>query len=72
MNSIKYKSRRISAPTRFGTGVPSSGTLTKTKEHKSNTPVQVLIVLTVIIKILKYYIIILNIRNCTNMSLFVH
>jgi hypothetical protein len=40
---------------------------TKTKENRSDTPVQVLISLTIIIRILKYYIIILNIRKCTNM-----
>jgi hypothetical protein len=43
---------------------------TKTKENKSNMPIQVLIALTIIIRILKYYRIILNIRKCTNMRFF--
>ena len=41
---------------------------TITKENKSNMPIQVLIALNTIVRILKFCIIILNIRKCTNMS----
>jgi hypothetical protein len=58
MHSIKYESYNVIHGINFymfwHQGVIFRGS-TKTKEHKFNTPIQVLIALTVIIKILKYY-----------------